>query len=138
MFGHVDSGSGITENLFVFPFGKTSIIKVFLSNGTVIHLFIAAITHIGGTNKPCAAFLNKVLTGLVTGRTGSTFNSTENNLSTDIRFAAMIAMDTEVVGIIKGAFMIPVANSSGANLLRYSGWILADKAGNIFEGLSVI
>jgi hypothetical protein len=70
-------------------------------------------------NRPCAEFLNKVLTGLGTGRTESTFNPTKNDFSINIRLTAMITMNTEVVGIVKSAFMVPVTDPSGANLLGY-------------------
>lgn len=42
-------------------------------------------------------------------------------------------MDAEVFGIIKGAFVIPVAETVFPHLLGDSGWILAEEASNVFK-----
>lgn len=50
----------------------------------------------------------KVRTGLVTGWSGGTFNTTDNDLSTGIFFLTMLPVNAEVLGIIKGSLVIPV------------------------------
>lgn len=76
--------------------------------GKALSGFRTSITDIGCLGEAVTAFPGKVRTGLVAGRTGSTFHITEDNLTTYIRFSAMIAVDAEVMGIIESAFMIPV------------------------------
>ena len=51
-FGHVDPGSGIPELFAVFSVGKSSILVVFVGDGTVSDLFITAIADIRSPIKP--------------------------------------------------------------------------------------
>ena len=108
MLGKIDSGSGIREFFTVFSFGKSCIVCIFVSNCTVIDLLRASIANIRGSVQTAALFLFKVFAGLVTCRTGSTLHTAKNNLAASIGFLAMIAMDTEVLSIIKGALVISV------------------------------
>ena len=71
--------------------------------------FGTSIAYIGSLIKAFASFLNKIGTGLITGRTGSTFDVTEDDLATCICLSAVVSVNAEVVCIIKGALMIPVA-----------------------------
>lgn len=61
------------------------------------------------------------------------FDATEDDLVTDIGLTAMVSMDTEVFGIIKSAFVIPVAETVFSYLPGDGGWILAEKAGDVFK-----
>ena len=74
----------------------------------VIDLFGASVADIRSLVQTVAAFLFEVLAGLITGRTGSAFDTAEDILTASICFLAVIPMDTEVLGIIKSAFVIPV------------------------------
>ena len=82
---------------------------ILVSDGTVIDGFRTSIADIGSLVKAGTPFLYKISTGLITGRAGSTFDVTEDNLSTYICFLTMIPMDAKVVCIIKGTLVIPVA-----------------------------
>ena len=105
---HVDAGSGIPELLTVFAVSKPGIVKIFMRDCAVIDLFGASVADIRSLVQTVAAFLFEVLAGLITGRTGSAFDTAEDNLTASICFLAVIPMDTEVLGIIKSAFVIPV------------------------------
>lgn len=70
--------------------------------------FVTAIADIGYFVQLIAALFYKIFTGLVAGRARGTLDATENDLTTDIRFATMIAMDAKVMRIIKCALMIPI------------------------------
>ena len=48
---------------------------------------------------------------MITGWTGSTFDTTENNLAAGIEFLTMIPVDIKVICIVKAAFVIPVTES---------------------------
>ena len=74
----------------------------------MIDLLWASIANIRGSVQTAASFLFKVFASLVTCRTGSTFHTAKKDLATGIGFLVMIAMDTEVLSIIKGALVIPV------------------------------
>lgn len=117
MLCHADTGTGIRKELPVFSVSEFSIIAVFVGNGAMIDSFRTSITDIRSLIKTVTAFPYKVRTGLVTGGTGSTFHITEDELTAYIRFPAVIAVDTEVMGIIESAFMIPVAEPVGPDLL---------------------
>ena len=59
-----------------------------------------------------AAFLFEVGTGLVAGRTGSTFYPAENNLSAGIGLFTVVPVDAEIFLVVKGAFVVPVRKTS--------------------------
>ena len=80
-----------------------------MGNGTMIDFHWAAITYIRRLIKSAAPFLFEILTGLVAGWTGGTFDTAENDLATGIDFFAMISVDAKVMCIVKTAFVIPVA-----------------------------
>lgn len=113
---HADTRTGISKELPILSVSKFSIIAVFLGDGAVVYGFRASITDMRRIIEVVTAFSNKISTGLVAGGTGSTFHITEDELTAHIRFPAMIAMDTEVVGIIESTFMIPVAETIGSAL----------------------
>ena len=73
--------------------------------GAMMDFLGAAIAYVRSLIEPGAALFLKAFTGLITGRAGSTLDVTYNHFSTNIALAAMIAMDTEVVGIIECAFV---------------------------------
>lgn len=117
MFRHTDTGAGIRKEFSVLSVSEFSIIAVFVGNGAMIYSFRTSITDIGRLIKTVTAFPYKVRTGLVAGRTGSTFHITEDEFTAHVRFPAMITVDTEVMGIIESAFMVPVADPVGPVLL---------------------
>lgn len=82
----------------------------------MLDLLRASITDIRRFIQTAALFLFKVFASLITCRAGCTFDTTKNDLVTSVGLLTMIAMDTEVLSIIRGAFMIPVRQSVGLNL----------------------
>ena len=106
--GHVDPGSGIPEFFPVFPVSESGVIRVFVCNGAVIDFFRTAVADIRSPVKSYAALFLKVSASLVAGRAGCAFDSAQDNLSTGVRFLTVIAVNTEVFGIIESPFVIPV------------------------------
>ena len=117
MFRHADTSAGIRKEFSVLPVSEFSIIAVFVGDGAVVYGFRTSITDIGCLIKAATAFPGKVRTGLVAGGTGSTFHITEDDLTACIGLPAAVTVDTEVMGIIESAFMIPVAEPVGQDLL---------------------
>ena len=107
-FSHVDPCSGIPEFFPVFPVSEPGVIRVFVGNRAVIDFFRTAVADIGSPVKPYAVLFFKGSAGLVAGRTGCAFDSAEDNLSAGISLLAVIAVNTEVFGIIESPFVIPV------------------------------
>ena len=138
MLGKIDSDSGIREFFTVFSFGKSCIVCIFVSDCTVIDPLRASIANIRRFVQTAATFLFEVFAGLVTCRTGSTFHTAKNDLAAGIGFLAMIAMDTEVLGIINGALVIPVRQPVGLYLFRDGGRILAQEPGDILKGCAFV
>ena len=132
-FGHVDPGSGIPEFFPVFPVSKPCVIRVFVGDGAVADLFGAAVADIRSPVKSYAALFFEVPAGLITGRAGSAFDPAQDNLSAGVGLLTVIAVDTEVFGIIEGAFVIPVRKAVGPDFFRDRGGILAQEPGNIFK-----
>ena len=89
-------------------------------------------------NKPLegsvSAFLFKIGTGLVAGRTGSTLDTTEKDFATGIGLFAVIAVDTKVFGVIKGPFVIPVGQAVRFHLFGDGSGILTEEACDILKG----
>ena len=131
--GHVDSGSGISELFPVFPVSKPCVIRVFVGDGAVADLFCTAVTDIRSPVKSYATLFFKVSAGLITGRTGSAFDPAQDNLSAGVGLLTVIAVATEVFGIIEGSFVIPVRKAVGPDFFRDRGGILAQEPGNIFK-----
>ena len=107
-FGHVDPCSGIPEFFPVFPVSEPGVIRVFVSNGAVIDFFRTAVADIRSPVKPYAALFFKVSAGLVAGRAGCAFDSAQDNFAAGISLLTVIAVNTEVLGIIESPFVIPV------------------------------
>ena len=106
--GHVDSGSGISELFPVFPVSKPCVIRVFVGDGAVADFFDTAVADIRSPVKSYAALFFKVSAGLVAGRAGCAFDSAQDNLSAGISLLAVIAVNTEVFGVIESTFVIPI------------------------------
>ena len=138
MFCHVDTRAGIMKTLPVFPVSKPCIITVFMGDGTVVYGFGTSVTDIGSLVKTAAALLYKVRAGLVAGRTGGAFHLTEDDLMTHICLSAMVAVDTEVMGVIKGAFMIPVTKAVGPDLLGDGGRVFTEIFGDLLKRESLV
>lgn len=60
VFCHVNSGTGITEFLRVFPVCKPSIIFIFVCDGTVVDFLVTAIADVRSFIKSGAAFPLKI------------------------------------------------------------------------------
>jgi len=82
-----------------------------MSNSTVIDSFITAVTDIRSFIQPIAAFFYEILAGLITGWTGGTFDTTENDLVAGISLTTMIAMDAKVMCIVECSLVVPVTKS---------------------------
>ena len=117
MLCHTDAGAGIRKEFPVLPVSEFSIIAVFVGDGAVVYGFWTSITDIGCFIEAVTAFLGKIGTGLVTGRTGSTFHITEDDLTAYVSLPAAVTVDTEVMGIVESALMIPVTEPVGPDLL---------------------
>ena len=113
---------------------SSGIVCIFVGNGATADLFWTSIADIGCLVKPVAAFLLKMLTSLIAGGTGSTFNVAKDDLFAGIGLLTVIPVNAEVTGIIKGACVIPVRQTVCFYLFRYGSWVLAQKAGNVFKG----
>ena len=80
--------------------------------------FYTSIADIRRFVESLALFLFEVPTGLIASRAGCAFNTADNDLLADICLLAVIAMNTEVIGIIEATFVIPIRS---ATLLHFLG-----------------
>ena len=131
--GHADTRPGFLKTFAVFAVCKPGIVSVFVCDGTVRNLFVTAIADIRSFIKPVAAFFFKVRTGLVAGRAGSTLDTAKKDFPTGIGLFTMVAVDTKVFGIIKGAFVIPVRQTVCLQLLGDGSGILTEETCDIFK-----
>lgn len=123
--GKVDASSGITKFFPVLSVRKPGIVRVFVGNGAEVNFFVTAIADKRSPFQPFTEFFLKCLTGLVTGGAGGTFHTAEDDLAAGIGLFTMIAVDAEILSIIKGAFMIPVREAVSLNLFGDGGRVLA-------------
>ena len=133
---HVYAVSGSAECLFVFTVGETCIVHILVCDGAFMECLVAAIEDIRGFVQPAAAFPDKIAACLVAGRAGSAFDPAEDDLATDIRFSAMVSVDAEVVGVVEGALVIPVAEAVFFDLFRNGRWVLAQETCDVLKGRS--
>ena len=87
--------------------------------------FRTSITDIRSLIKTVTLFFDKIGAGLVTGRTGSTLNAAAYDFSAYICFSAVISVNTEVVSVKEGSFMIPITDTMEFYFLRNGSRILA-------------
>ena len=135
---HVDATTGNLKLFKVFSVGCSGIVCIFVSNGAVADLFRAAIADIRCPVKAVAALFLKSLTCLITGRAGSAFDAAEEDLFAGIGLLTVIPVNAEVMGIIKGAFVIPVRQPVGLYLFRDGGRILVQEPGDILKGCAFV
>ena len=136
--GKINAGSGIPQLFPVFPVCGFCIVGILMRNRTVVDLLGASVTDIRRFIQTRATFLFEVRTGLVAGRTGSTFYAAKNDLSAGIGLFAVVSMDAEVLCIVKGSFVIPVRKPVSLYFLGNGGWILAQIPGNVLKGCSFV
>ena len=79
-----------------------------MGDGAVINGFRATIANVRSFVKADTTFPDIISTGLITGGAGSTLDVAEDDLATCICFLTVIPVNTKVVCIIKGAFVVPV------------------------------
>ena len=127
-----------TTEFPVFPVGKPCIIAVFVGNGAVVYGFGASVADIRRFIETVTAFPDKVGTGLVAGGTGSAFHITEDNLTAYICLPAAVTVDTEVMGVIESAFMIPVTKTAGPDFFGDGGRVFTQILSDIFERKSMV
>ena len=132
--GDVNAGPCTDQLIPVFSVSKKGIVSVFTCNGTAVDLFFTAIADMGCSDKPAAFFHDIVFACLVACWTGSTFDAADQDLLAGIRLLAVIPMDTEVMGIVKSAFVVPVGKSVFFYLPGDGGGILTQIPGDLFEG----
>ena len=135
---HTDAGTGIMQAFPVLSVSKFCIIAVFMGNGTMIDGFGASVADIGSFIQTVTAFPEEIRTGLVAGRAGSAFHLTEDDLAACISFSAVITVDTEVVGVKKSAFVIPVAETVSPDFLGDGSRILAEISGGLLKRKALI
>ena len=84
--------------------------------------------------KPCTTLFFKVLAVLIAGRTGSTFDAAESDLSADVGLFTTIPMDAEVLRIEEEALSwIVVRKPVFSDLLGDRAGIFAQKCSDFFE-----
>ena len=96
-----------------------------MRNGTAGDLFLTPIADIKSFVQTVAAFLYKILTGLIAGWTGCTLYAAKYDLATGIGLFTMITMYTEISVIAKAAFVIPVRYTVSLYFFGNGGRILA-------------
>ena len=91
----------------------------------MINGFRTSVADIRSLVKPVTPFPDKISTSLITGGTGSTLDVAEDDLSTCICFLAVVPVNTKVMCIIKGAFVVPVTQPMKLYFLGDGSRILA-------------
>ncbi len=133
MLRHIDARTGLLKTFPIFAVSKPGIVSVFVCNGAVRDLFITAIADIRGIIESATAFLFKIWAGMVTGRTGSTLDTTNKDFPAGIRLFVMVAMYTKVFGIIKGTFVISIGQAVCVRFFGDGSGILTEEACDILK-----
>lgn len=94
--GQVDAGPGIMKPFPVLSVRKTCIVNVFVGNGTVIDLFVTAVTDIRSFFQSAAEFLVEVFTGLSAGGTGGAFDAAQNDFKGSAFIQFIFNIDTVI------------------------------------------
>lgn len=135
---HVDAASGVPELFVVLSVCKTSVVGILMCNGAVVDLFGASVADIGSLIQAITAFFFEVLAGLIAGGARSAFDTAEDDLAAGIGLFTVITMNTEVLSIIKGAFVIPVGQAVSLDLLGNGGGIFTQETRDILKGSTFV
>lgn len=133
MSGETDAGTGARKRFPISAISGFGIVVIFMGNRAVVYEFWATIADIRSPVQTVAAFLFEVRTGLIAGRAGSAFHTAKNDFSTGIFLFAMIPMNTEVMGVIEGTFVVPIGKATGFDLFGDGSGILAQETSNILK-----
>lgn len=79
-----------------------------MCDSAVVDFFRTSIADIRSLVQLLTALLFKVLAGLIAGGARGAFDTAEDDFAAGIGLFAVITVDTEILGIIKGALVIPV------------------------------
>lgn len=109
-----------------------------MGDGAMIYGFRASITDIRSFIEAVTAFLYKVRTDLVTGRTGRALYITENDFTAYVSLPAAVTVDTEVVGVIESTLMIPVTKTVNPDFFGDGGRIFTQILSDLFEGKPLV
>lgn len=104
-----------------------------MRDGAFMDSFAAAIADKRSLVQPAAAFPHKIFAGQIAGWTGRAFDATEDNLSTDICLSAMISVDAEVMCIVEGTLVIPVAEPMLFDLFGNGRGVFAEEACDVLK-----
>lgn len=100
--------------------------------------FIAAIADIRSFLYLFAGFPFKTRTDIVTSMAGAADGITEDELAAGIGLPAVVAMDAEVVGIVKTAPVPCIYNAVLRNLLGDGGRVFAEIFGDFPKGFPFV
>lgn len=138
MFSHVDTFTGGHQEICIHSIGISAVISILVGNVTTAGLLRTAITDIRSFVDPCAAFLFEVGTGLVTGGTGRTLDTADQDLLTGIGLFTVETVDTKVLGIHERALVEVIAEPVSPNLLRDRSRVFTEPLGDYLKGHAII
>ena len=107
-----------------------------MGNGTMIDFHWTAITYIRRLIKSAAPFLFEILTGLVAGWTGCTFDAAENDFTTGICFLVGLNKLNCILGVNPLYYSYGIADYFLRLLANFE--LCFNKESNILETIIVI
>ena len=110
MLCHVYAGARINQCFPIYPVGVYGIVPVLAWYRASADYLGTAVTYIRSFIKTVTTFSDKVGAVLVAGGTGCTLDTAEDDLIADIGLLTLVAMDTEVVGVIECSLAIKVTH----------------------------
>lgn len=137
-FSQVNTGTGIREKFLIHSVCGVSIIIILCLDGALVPGLITAIADIRSLLYLPAGFPFKPRADIVAPMAGTAKSIADNKLVAGVGLFTMVAMDTEVVGIVKTAPVPCVYNTMFPNLFGDGGGIFAEIFGNFSEGFPFI
>lgn len=136
--GQIDTGAGIGEKFLIHSVSSPGIVIILCLDRALVPGFIAAVADIGSLLYLFAGFPFKTRTDIVASMAGTAEGITEDELAAGIGLPAVVAMDAEVVGIVKTAPVPCIYNAMLPNLLGDGGRIFAEIFGNFPKGFPFV
>ena len=136
--GKINTGSGIGKQFLILSLGRFSIVIVFCVDRASVPWLLTAIADIGSFLNMRTVFPLKAWTDVVASVTGTAESVANDHLSAGIGLFAVVAVDTEVIGVIKAAPVPGIHNSAFPDFFGDRGGIFAEETGNLAKRLMVV
>lgn len=136
--GQINPGSGNGKQFLILSLGSFGVVIVFSVDRASVSWLITAIADIGSFLNMGTVFPFEARTDVVASVTGAAESIADDHLTAGIGLFAMVAVDTEVIGVNKAASVPGINNSVFPDFLGDRGRIFAEETSDLAKRLMIV